>query len=748
MGRPPFRTLCGGFVFVLAAGCAGATLGPSLPSSNVGTAYDVAAKSAVTQTALYVAYPANNAVEVFPASGSTPIEKITVDVKKPVDVVVNAGGDLYIADASTDSVYEYHAGASKPYASISGIDRPTGSAVDADGNLYLSSASAKTVSVYAFDAKSGRLNAKPSRTVHTGAAAPFGIAVDAAGTIFIANPNGSDVESIAPKATAPKLYVKGSGTVEGVAVEGSGKSETLYVSSSSAAVIKTFINGKEKGTIKSGLVHPDLLALASNGKLYVADGGDSGFVVAYAVHASIPSEKITGFGVPGGLAVGSIPVTTPTPSPAPSPTPYSGPILYVADPGRADIAKYPISDGSPAPLGTITNGLTKPNLLAADGEGNLFVDDLTLSQILEYPSGRKSPRDTGVPIIAGCRFTNPNDNIGGCGFALDAHNNLWVSGSTTLGGKTYPSLNQYVRGATRNSWTEEKTIAGVNGKGNTFYGIFAAVVDASGNAFVLDSSGDVYVNSDGASKLTGLGQAIDVVIDGNRLYIAAFSGAQIMAFDLATVIANAALGAATAPVETIHLPTGSSTPAGGLAFDADGDLFVADRGHGCVDGFMAASISSSASVVTPTPFETICGFSSQLNGIAVTPRASLTSTPSPTPSPTPSATPTATPTPSELVATPTSLTFTSPAAQTIGVQDSGYDGTLTATSSNTGIATVSPSSGNGPNTTFTVTPVGGGTCTIAIQDGIGHTANVSVTVNSGVVIIDRAHATHQRGGPK
>jgi hypothetical protein len=39
-----------------------------------------------------------------------------------------------------------------------------------------------------------------------------------------------------------------------------------------------------------------------------------------------------------------------------------------------------------------------------------------------------------------------------------------------------------------------------------------------------------------------------------------------------------------------------------------------------------------------------------------------------------------------------------------------------------------------------VTPTGGGTCTIAVQDDQGNTTDVSVTVNSGIVIIDRTRA--------
>lgn len=103
--------------------------------------------------------------------------------------------------------------------------------------------------------------------------------------------------------------------------------------------------------------------------------------------------------------------------------------------------------------------------------------------------------------------------------------------------------------------------------------------------------------------------------------------------------------------------------------------------------------------------------------------------------------PSPTPPPSALVASPTSLTFLSAgagAAQTVTVSEVAFGGTLSETDTCSGIATVSPTQSSSPYTA-TITPVGGGSCTITFTDG-SQTAPVSVSVTtSGVIINGRGH---------
>ena len=102
-----------------------------------------------------------------------------------------------------------------------------------------------------------------------------------------------------------------------------------------------------------------------------------------------------------------------------------------------------------------------------------------------------------------------------------------------------------------------------------------------------------------------------------------------------------------------------------------------------------------------------------------------------------------------LQANPTSLTFLgTTASQNFSVTDPFYSGTLTATSSDTSVATVSPSTAAGPNATFSVTPVNAKSTpiTITITDSFGGSALVSVSVSNGGLIVNPGNLTLAVGG--
>ena len=104
------------------------------------------------------------------------------------------------------------------------------------------------------------------------------------------------------------------------------------------------------------------------------------------------------------------------------------------------------------------------------------------------------------------------------------------------------------------------------------------------------------------------------------------------------------------------------------------------------------------------------------------------------------------PPPGPPIAKPSALTFTSASVQAFSVEESGYTGAFAASTSNAGVATVSPSSASGPDATFKVTPVAGGSCTITVLGSKQQAAKVAVTVDNGIIIIDRATIKHTNGG--
>jgi len=85
-----------------------------------------------------------------------------------------------------------------------------------------------------------------------------------------------------------------------------------------------------------------------------------------------------------------------------------------------------------------------------------------------------------------------------------------------------------------------------------------------------------------------------------------------------------------------------------------------------------------------------------------------------------------------LMASPTTLSFVSGTTtpKTFTATETGYTGTLTASSSCGSIATVSPATATGSPATFTVTPGATGTCSITVRDSLGNTTVVTATVAS------------------
>jgi len=101
-----------------------------------------------------------------------------------------------------------------------------------------------------------------------------------------------------------------------------------------------------------------------------------------------------------------------------------------------------------------------------------------------------------------------------------------------------------------------------------------------------------------------------------------------------------------------------------------------------------------------------------------------------------------------LQANPQNLAFDSPTAapKQFTASEADFTGPISASSSDTSIATVS-GSGNGPGpVTFTVTPVGAGNTKIVVSDGQGNSVNVSISVN-GALSANPTSLTFNVGAP-
>jgi hypothetical protein len=158
----------------------------------------------------------------------------------------------------------------------------------------------------------------------------------------------------------------------------------------------------------------------------------------------------------------------------------------------------------------------------------------------------------------------------------------------------------------------------------------------------------------------------------------------------------------------------------------------------------ASYLRYAALALAASTFVAGCGGGSSSNLSGAIPTARPTASPTPGPTLAPTATPTASPTPTAtasatpaaLTVAPTALAFDatgSANAQTFVATDANYSGPLTETDTCANVATVTPTTATGPGATFTVSPVGAGSCAITITDNRNYSAveSIGVTLTTG-----------------
>jgi hypothetical protein len=238
----------------------------------------------------------------------------------PQQVAADSLGNVYIADSSQGKVLQYAAGSTSTSSGVAigtGLTAPTGVAVDNSGDVYIADAG-KVVEVPFVN---GALNTAGQVTLQTGLGTKLRLAVDGTGNVFVTDPDNARVVKISNPITSTAV----SGIV----------------------------------TVGSGFSKPSAIATDSAGDIFVADGSTLSEIAApfygppVAITNSLASP-VTGLAVDPS---GSIDVA------------QSGGIIripYVAG-----------AFGTNSAAAIAGGAVTKPNGLAIDVLGNLYVSDLT-----------------------------------------------------------------------------------------------------------------------------------------------------------------------------------------------------------------------------------------------------------------------------------------------------------------------------------------------------------------------------------
>ncbi len=246
------------------------------------------------------------------AAVESPPEQTTlpfVGLNEPVAVVVDRGGNVYVADSENDRVMKLPAGGSGhqevlPFPDLDGLRDV---AVDGSGNVYtldfrlVDDSGLQSGRVMMLAPDSGR-----PVTLPVSVRLPGSIAVDAAGNVYVAEflPDTSVTMLAAGSKTQQQLpFTTGADGTNGLAVDASGN---LYASTlvNARVVMWTAATGQQR-VLPLTVSGPRGLAVDSLGAVYVADQRNSRVVKLDAGSGTQRVLPFAGLNGPAAVAIGA-----------------------------------------------------------------------------------------------------------------------------------------------------------------------------------------------------------------------------------------------------------------------------------------------------------------------------------------------------------------------------------------------------------------------------------------------------------
>jgi len=496
-------------------------------------------------------------------SFSGPPVTVATGLNAPTGIVVDAAGDIYVADELNNNVVEFKAGGGQ--ATFTGFSDPQGLAIDATGNVYVSDSGNNAVKE--IPAGGGTII-----TVISGVTAPTGLAIDGSGNIYVADNIG--IQKLPAGGTVPITLFPGVGAGP-IGVDAAGN---IFATGDEDVVEYPAAGGSPKE-----LFYNDPFEF-SYSNVAVDPAGDV-YTIQYNVIDITPQENILQCPPDGGYhlnkflpkglsfssSTGVISGTPGAASPATDYTvtaigntgnksavvnitvaPYAAPAFSYSSPqtyaqGSAIVPLTPTSIGVAPPAYSssatvVASGFNEPQGVAADAAGNVYVADGGHGLVKKIPPG-------GSPASIGTGFSKPSS------VAVDAAGNV------------------YVADFTNNAVYEIASGGSTTSIASGFNHPTGVAVDAAGNVYVADNGNNAVkeIPSGGGSPVTfaSTPNPYGVAVDGaGNVYVG--NG-----------------GAATITM----IPAGGGTPVNvgsgfinpfGVAADVMGNVFVVDSGHALV----------------------------------------------------------------------------------------------------------------------------------------------------------------------
>ena len=209
----------------------------------------------------------------------------TTQLYRPTDVVVDAAGNIYIADFGNARIQKWAPGATAGTTVAGGhgagsgvtqLSSPTGVYVDDTGNVYVADLGNNRIQKWAPGATSGTTVAGGNGG---GSAAnqlnwPWGVAVDKSGNVFVADYQNGRVQEWAPGATTGVTVGTSINQPLQLSVDVAGD---VYVAAAGASEVVMLAPGNTTGVVvaSSGISDDQGIFLDANNNIYEADFGNS-----------------------------------------------------------------------------------------------------------------------------------------------------------------------------------------------------------------------------------------------------------------------------------------------------------------------------------------------------------------------------------------------------------------------------------------------------------------------------------------
>ncbi|MCO5951129.1 gliding motility-associated C-terminal domain-containing protein [Mucilaginibacter flavidus] len=553
----------------------------------------------------------------------------------PADVVVDAAGNLYVADANNHRIRKITAagvvttiagdgtvGHADGTGTAATFRLPSGIAIDAAGNLYVADSGNSlirkinalgVVTTLAGSGATGNANG-------TGAAAsfngPIGIAVDAAGNVFVADSYNNLIRKITTAGVVTTLAGSGAqGDADGTGTAASFKDPIgMRIDADGNLYVADAQNNKIRKITPAGVV------TTVAGKLTLgATDGDTGT-------ATFNTPFGLGIDVDGNLYIGDtnnnlirkiaadfFTIDKPLP-------PGLVFDMHTGDISGTPTAASPATDYTITAYNAVGNYATVVSIAV-----NVVAVPLPAAPQISYDSPKVYPPGTPIPpltphnnggpvpqtafgkatVFAGNGSKGNNDNIG-----TDASFNFPTDVATDSKGNVYVADrdNSLIRKITPTG--QATTFAGngisqvVDGQGTaaSFKGPTSITIDVGDNIYVVDSYGDAVrkitptglvstiVGLNGPGEVDGpvatakIAVPWGIVVDNSgNIYVSEFGSGNIRKISAAGIVTTIAGSGSSGYADGKGAAASFKNPKK-MAIDASGDIFVADEGNNKVRG--------------------------------------------------------------------------------------------------------------------------------------------------------------------